>query len=475
MKKTVSLILALIMCFGVMVYAFASTEVADDSMEITDIEANEITAIEEQLSLNVGTKEITSSGSTLDGLVYSIVDNSYAVITGYTGSPTDVVIPSEINGCTVMTIGEGAFSNCASLTSVKMPYGLTNVERDAFLWCESLTNVELSDSVRIIREYAFNGTGLRNIVIPNGVMIIDYAAFGSCSIENINIPDSVEDMDYAFAGGNSLKSIEVSENNSNYCDVDGVLFNKSRTTIVQYPCGRTDESYTIPNGVINISGDAFNCAFDLKKIEIPSSVKSIGAGAFAFCTSLANIELPKGLTSLEHDLFDACTSLTHIEIPEGVTEIQYFVFEGCSALESVIIPASVTNIDESAFNLSYDSNLVIYGMRGSRAESYAKENNITFIAIDESKPTSMPEATVKPTIAPTVKPTVAPTENPTVAPTENPTVVPTENPTVAPTVKPTVKPETPKTGSTKLAVVVASVLVLAAVVTTTGVLVKKED
>lgn len=161
----------------------------------------------------------------------------YIEISGCDESAETVVIPSEIDGLSVTSIGENAFSCCTSLTSVKIPDSVTSI----------------------------------------GVL-----AFGYCL---------------------SLTSINVSENNTYYSSKNGVLFNKDKTELIQYPHGKTETEYIIPKSVTSIGECAFSACISLTSIEIPESVTNIGWSAFSDCSGLTSITIPDSVTSIGRAIF----------------------------------------------------------------------------------------------------------------------------------------------------------------------------
>ena len=226
-------------------------------------------------------------------------------ITGYTGNATELTIPSELDGYTVTSIGGSAFKYCNFL-SAKIPDSVTSIGISAFYSCDSLTSV----------------------TIPNSVTSIGEMAFYNCT---------------------SLTNITVANSNPNYSSENGVLFNKDKTTLIQYPTGKTDISYTIPASVTTIRNFAFIGCGSLTSIDIPDSVTSIGGVAFSNCTSLQSVTIPDSVTSIGYRAFQYCGSLTSIDIPASVTSIGESAFFCCSSLMSVTIPGSVISIGDSAF------------------------------------------------------------------------------------------------------------------------------
>lgn len=199
------------------------------------------------------------------------------------------------------------------------------------------------------------------------VTSIGAKSFLECAFTQITIPDSVTNIgDYAFLYCPSLTEINVVEGNPNYCSENGVLFNKDKTTLIQYPMGKKDKSYSITDSVTNIGEMAFGYCTSLTSIVIPDSVTSIGSEAFFMCVSLTSITIPNSVTSVGSEAFCSCVSLTSINIPDSVTSIGEYAFVGCFNLTYAIIPDSVTYIGEEAFYYCYCLNDVFYS--GTEAE-----------------------------------------------------------------------------------------------------------
>ena len=221
----------------------------------------------------------------------------------------------------VTSIGSLAFYECSNLTSITIPSGLTSIGEQAFGNCTGLTSITIPSGFISIGDYAFwNCTGLTSITIQNGVTSIGTGAFWNCTgLTSITIPSSVTSIGVnVFYNCTGLTDITVDSNNSSFCSESGVLFNKDKTTLIYYPLGKNDSSYTIPDGVTVIEQYAFYCNSKLTSVTIPSGVTSIGEMAFRECSGLTSVIVLSSVTSIEYNAFWCCFNLI-IYIPGGIT------------------------------------------------------------------------------------------------------------------------------------------------------------
>lgn len=125
---------------------------------------------------------VKNSGTTEAGLKWALNSSDEIIIADYTGSSATVEIPSVVNGCAVTRIGDYAFENCTSLTSITIPDSVTSIGWKAFYRCTSLTSVTIENSVETIEDYAFyECTSLTSVTIPDSVTSIGYRAFYNCN------------------------------------------------------------------------------------------------------------------------------------------------------------------------------------------------------------------------------------------------------------------------------------------------------
>ncbi len=251
-----------------------------------------------------------------------------------------------------------------SILAVVVEDGVTSIGNSTFYYCESLTSIVIPDSITSIGDYAFyRCKSLTSIVIPDSVTNIGNYVF--------------------FCAG--LQSFIVDSANAYYCSEDGVLFDKNKTTLLNYPVGNTRTTYTIPSSVTNIGDLAFRNAQYLASIVLPDGLISIGDEVFAYCSSLETIEIPNSVENIGERMFEYCKHLHSITIgsannfftsedgvlfnkdkttllyypvgstqtaytvPDSVTIVGRYAFAGARNLVNVTLSDGVTSIDNWAF------------------------------------------------------------------------------------------------------------------------------
>jgi hypothetical protein len=175
---------------------------------------------------------------------------------------------------------------------------------------------------------------------------IEWLAFNSCkTLTKVRIPKTIvdikhyaqfEDCKNPFTGCTSLESIEVDEANPNMCSVDGVLFNKDTTWLFCYPAGLRSKTYTVPDGVSRLGGNAFAYNPYLLSVQMSNSVTYMAFGIFSNCKNLKSIQLSENIKYIDAYTFESCDSLRFLDIPESVTGFAEGVFRW-SPLETILI------------------------------------------------------------------------------------------------------------------------------------------
>lgn len=152
-----------------------------------------------------------------------------------------------------------------------------------------------------------------------------------------------------FRGQRLLRMIDVNPDNLNYCVIDGVLFDKSGTTLLAYPPAREGDFYAVPDGVQWIAAGAFAWAANLTEIDFPDTIATIGEGAFQGMTSLQHIQFPAGIDILSPFLLQGCTALNQLTLPFRLQGISRHALAGCSNLARLELPPFLKHIGSSAF------------------------------------------------------------------------------------------------------------------------------
>ena len=244
-------------------------------------------------------------------------------------------------------LGNSAFKGCELLTTVIIPDSVIEIGDSAFLGCKNLKEITLPAAITKIGPSVFkNCASLESVVISDKITSIGFAAFKGCaSLTEVKIPANVVSIDkQAFSACKLLANIEVAAENTKYQTIDGSLYSKDGTVLMQYAVGKSDEAFTIPAAVTTVDPCAFeNCAA-LKTLNIPSNVTTIGNAAFNGCANLANVTIPAYAIGLIPK-----PALQSVVITEGES-IGANAFANASKLTSVSIPASVTGIGKLAFN-----------------------------------------------------------------------------------------------------------------------------
>ena len=275
------------------------------------------------------------------------------------------VLPKKIN-----SVPESAFEDCSKLSRVTLPGTVSIIKKRAFANCDSLKNFTLNDrayaigdqsfsgsglrkikmnsNMQFIGNGAFQGTNLRNITLKSKVTYIGNRVFANCEkLKSINIPSSVKGINPgAFNNCVSLQKINVAAGNANYCSVDGVLYDKSKTKLIQYPLHKTNSSFRTPGSLKYIRSNAFSENPYLRSVTI--SADSIGKYAFSDMKNLRSVTILSGTKKIESGVFSENKNLTRIEVPDSVTSIGSHAFAN-TKIQTAHIPSSLVSLSGNAF------------------------------------------------------------------------------------------------------------------------------
>ena len=381
-----------------------NTEVPTESIIETE---TFLTSIEEEtteLTEEMIQAEYVEETLTEGDFKYEVGSNDEVTITDYTGSETSIVVPEEIDGKKVTSIGYMAFDGCSSLTSITLPEGLTKIDAFAFRSCSSLTEITLPEELTSIGSDAFsNCSSLSEIILPEGLTKIDAFAFEKCSnlekvilserltslgnwvfnecsqlkhisipmkitkiaygvfancssLESIHIPKNVEIIDsYAFMGCEKLaviyyegseedwKKIKINSDNAPVAMAEKVYTYIHTFENFTYQYAETDRSIII-TGYVG-SDPSIVIPDEIEGVK----VSKIGYEAFLDCDIITDVTISEGIKEIGVSAFEQCKNLKNIVIPQSITYISDNAFMGCVVLDSITLPEGLTRIGDSSF------------------------------------------------------------------------------------------------------------------------------
>lgn len=370
MKKLLALLLAMICCVSVifLVACEPSDDIIDDG------------------TLGEVGEEIYDEATQI---VYSLNEDrrSYSVVK-LSKEAENVVIPDTFNGLPVTNINglwfpiEGP-SPYTKLKSVVIGNNVTTIGQAAFRYCKTLESVTIPDSVTTIGNAAFcDCPNFKNLTLGNGVMVVETIAFGGCE----SLFTTYDNAKYLGNDDNPyMILIDTTSNAITSCQI-----HPSTKVIADQAfmdCRQLTE-LDIPEGVISVGYNQFDCCNNLQRVTIPKTVSYLGRTLFSFCYNLESVQVAKGnpsyysanngiietatktlvaacnttvipadgsVTQIGYGVFNYRDDITNISIPDTITSIGDMAFYGCDGLTSLSIPDSVTYIGSRAF--AYCENL----------------------------------------------------------------------------------------------------------------------
>ncbi|WP_297142731.1 leucine-rich repeat protein [uncultured Eubacterium sp.] len=343
----------------------------------------------------------------------------------------------DLNLLGTVSISSAAFVNCSKLVTLNLPDTLKTINSNAFINCYSIVKITFGKNLRLIDEYAFANlpfcdeinfnsnvniknnafynTGLSTTGITvnflDNAMMVSLDGFADTNVAVLKLSKNFSGfIDYGRVP--QLRDITVDDGNVNgYTSYQHALY-KDKTLVLAPQNVKTLQIRNdtekiaanalrynslsiavLPDGLTEISDDAFADSSTLKAVKFPKTVEKIGNRAFASCPKIKTINIPDSLISIGERAFYNCTSLAAVVLPEGLSEIKSECFNGCRSIVSMVIPRSVTNIGGGAFSnmtslekiyiwnsnsgyrMLYNSNkAVIYTLAGTPAYEFARNN-----------------------------------------------------------------------------------------------------
>lgn len=179
--------------------------------------------------------------------------------------------------------------------------------------------------------------------------IDDYAFLGATSLTSVSLPTTVTHIgDTPFANSTKLATITVADDNPTYSSLDGVLFDKTHTTLIACPAAKSG-NYDIPSTVDSICTSAFYGCASLTSLTIPPAVRSIGVYAFRGCSNITTLAIPEGVTEVKSGTFYGCRRMRTITLPTTLRSIGPTAFFYCQSLQEMSLPEGVVSIGQNAF------------------------------------------------------------------------------------------------------------------------------
>ena len=315
-KKIISSIVAftvVLQCVPLHVFASGSNE----SDACYDVVATENFETGEYAATNADMLTVVSVAASVSGdYEYTVnSDGASVTLTDYCGNHTDLTVPAVLDGYSVSSIGNNAFSSCSTLKEVVLPDTITSIGRDAFNGCVNLRSIVIPEGVTTIGRYAFyKCSNLEKITLPSTLTSISYNVFDDCV--NLNTAGPI-------GGGYDIEFGWETE-------IPADAFNTADYLV----------SVVLPDTITSIRGDAFSGCVALENISFPSDLELIDSRAFENCPSLTSITLPETLEIISDHVFKNCIQLADVNLPESLHTIGRYAFENC-ALRKINLPESL--------------------------------------------------------------------------------------------------------------------------------------
>jgi len=328
-------------------------------------------------------------------LTYKIYDDHAEISQCDKDATGELIIPSEIEGVSVTSIGFRSFQDCVYLQSVTIPDSVTSIGQTAFDGCISLEYIRIPNSITEIKSFTFyRCENLKSVTLPDSVIFIGVQSFAECkSLTSIAIPAHVLSFQAcAFQDCENLETITIPPSVERFASdtFSGTKWLNNK---------RRENPLVVVNGVLI---DGKTCSGD---VVIPDSVTSISAGAFENCENLVSVTIPASVTEIGYESFAKCKSLKTVTILNPKCKISDYTETIYTSRKSV--------------EYGYEYSGVIRGDVNSTAQAYARKFGKTFEAIGVETSTT----TTSTTTTATTSTTAQETTTTTTATPEQPAVV----------------------------------------------------
>ena len=326
--------------YGDNIYAVDSFKLNDDNYPGLSVITKETFESEDFRLNTLGWNFKEQELGNYEGLLYTVIDNSYIIINGYEGENSEVIIPESINNLPVVGVSDLAFENNNTIKSITYPDTLLSIGSATLKGCINLESLTLNEAAAVkgdgILYTLFSGVECdgtymvypaigRDAAVPLG---FKYLSYGS---EN-------ESVDMNCCGAKSLEKVEITGN-------------IKKISFAAFSSCTGLKEIIFPSELKEIGSKAFQYCNSLVKVEIPDSVTLIDAYAFLSCAYLETVILPKNLKEIGSQAF-ASGNLKYFTLPNGLEKIGSSAFYNVYQPEYIYIPESVKDIDEGAFNHS---------------------------------------------------------------------------------------------------------------------------
>ena len=286
--------------------------------------------------------------------LYSYLPDGSIQIDQYYGKMRYLVIPNEIEGKLVTSIGIGAFQNNQRIRQITLPDNLLYINAHAFQGANRLLEIKIPSSVLSIGDYAFYGNyRMGTVIIEQDSQlksIGDFAFSQDVNLQRFDIPSDTQFFNGSvFYGCVSIREFNVDSSNPYFESIDSIIYDDTIQYVIANPAALT-ASVVIPSTVNTIKEFAFGYS-KRYSVTLPEGLVEIKKYAFSFSSRLSSITIPSTVISIENNAFQNNTVLQEVTfLPNSsLVSIGEYAFAYTSSLQSITIPSSVSFLGNYAF------------------------------------------------------------------------------------------------------------------------------